>query len=251
MENNIPIFQNPQLDGNQFFWKGSSTGVILIHGFTATTVEIRQMAVFFKKKGLSVAAPLLPGHGTSPEDLNKRKYCDWITSVESAYSRIRKECSRLIIGGESMGAVLSLYLAANLPDIDALLLYSPALFVNKLKYAKILKYIKPIIYKGNYDEKMPWQGYTTYPLHAAHEFLKLQKLIIKILSRVNQPSIIFQGKYDQTIDSYSGNFIFEHIVSDIKVFEKMKNSAHVMLLDKEFDLIAEKTWRFLKYIEIV
>ena len=36
--------RNPQLEGDDFLWKGNPTGVLLIHGFTATTAEVRLIA---------------------------------------------------------------------------------------------------------------------------------------------------------------------------------------------------------------
>ena len=30
---------NPELEGGSFFWKGGETGVLLLHGLTATTAE--------------------------------------------------------------------------------------------------------------------------------------------------------------------------------------------------------------------
>ena len=61
--------KNPQLDGEDFFVQGNSTGILLIHGFTATTTEVRLLAENLHHVGFTVAGPLLPGHGTHPEDL--------------------------------------------------------------------------------------------------------------------------------------------------------------------------------------
>jgi carboxylesterase len=252
MKNNpIPVFLNPQLPGDSLFWEGSSTGVLLIHGFTATTVEVRLLAEFFHKKGCAVSAPLLPGHGTTPEDLNTRKYQDWIDSVEDSYRKIKQQCSQMIVGGESMGAVLGLYLAETYPEISALLLYSPAIKVSSLNYAGFVKWFKPIIVKDNYDDTMPWQGYTVYPMKAAHEFSKLQCKVIRRLKTVRQPALILQGIYDRTIDPDSCQLIFERIASTKKKKETMQHSGHVMLLDQENDKICRITERFLNNLNIL
>lgn len=242
----IPVFQNPQLDGNSFFWQAGKTGVLLIHGFTATAIEVKQLAEFFYEKNLTVCAPLLPGHGTSPEDLNNRKYTEWICCIEQSLGTLRQACEQIIVGGESMGAVLSLYLGKAMPGIDALLLYSPALNTHKLRYAKYLKLIKPTIYKNNYEENTLWQGYTVYPLNAADELYKLQKLVKRELNKIHQPTIIFQGAYDQSIDADNGDFIYRNIRSKIKKYLRMNESGHVMLLGREFNKIANETWKFLK-----
>lgn len=243
----IPIFQNPHLNGNTRFLEGhESTGFLLIHGFTATTVEVSMLGMYFFKKGYPVLMPLLPGHGTSPEDLNTKNYQDWIDSVESAYADLSSRVDHIIVGGESMGAVLALHLGALHADIMALLLYSPALHVPMLKKYRWLRWVRPIINKGNYDEQMPWQGYTVYPLKAANEFFKLQCKVKKELSDINTPLLIFHGHYDRTIDPIVSDQIFSNVSSINKKIIRMKNSGHVMLLDREFDMIADLTFDHLK-----
>ena len=61
-----------------FFLSGSRTGCLLLHGFTSTPAELRPLGEALHRAGYTVHAPLLPGHGTSPEDLLHITYCDWI-----------------------------------------------------------------------------------------------------------------------------------------------------------------------------
>ena len=37
------LFINPHMDGSSFFFPGGPVGILLIHGFTATTVEVRAL----------------------------------------------------------------------------------------------------------------------------------------------------------------------------------------------------------------
>ena len=138
-------FQNAHLNGNPINYIGNKgIGILLIHGFTATTVEVGQLAKHYINKDFSVSAPLLPGHGTTPQDLNTKKYMDWIDSVENAFQDLRSHCKNILVGGESMGAVLALYLAEKHSEITGIYLFSPALLVEKLRYAYFIKMIQPI-----------------------------------------------------------------------------------------------------------
>ncbi len=252
MKPKMPIFQNSQLDGNSFFYPGSSTGVLLMHGFTATTAEVRLLADAFKKKDCTVSAPLLTGHGSTPQDLNRVKFQEWIVCVEAAYRELRRTCTKVIVGGESMGAVLALAMAESHPEIAALLLYSPALRVDSLKYSGIFKYFLPIVEKSNNDpDDHLWQGYTVYPLWAADQFRKLQKVVSSKLSLVNQPALILQGIYDKTIHPSCGSFILEQIGSKEKELKFMQHSGHVMLLGDELEEIMDSTLAFLKRADIL
>lgn len=242
----IPVFQNPHLNGKTRFLEGpEKTGFLLIHGFTATTVEVSLLGEFLNDKDYPVFMPLLPGHGTTPEDLNTKNRQDWLDCVEDAYDHISSRVGHVVVGGESMGAVLALHLAAVHPEIKALLLYSPALEVPVLKKTRWLRWLQSIITKKNYDDAMPWQGYTVYPLKAAFEFYKLQQIVKRELSDINIPLAIFHGHYDRTIDPHVSDFIFNSVGSNEKKIFHLKNSGHVMLLDREFDLIAMLTFDYL------
>jgi carboxylesterase len=242
---------NFDLPGDTIHHDGNKTGVLLIHGFTATTSEVRILAKSFIKIGCTVSAPLLPGHGTSPDDLNQTKIQDWIKCIEDSFSLLKEKCDFVIVGGESMGGVLSLYLAEKHPEIAALLLYSTALSVRRLKYSKVLKYFYPFLEKNSPDDGLPWKGYTVYPLRAANQFHKLTRIAKKKLSSINSPTIIFQGGYDNTIDSDNMQIIYKSINSTIKKKIWMNYSGHVMLLDQEIDSIIMHTNQFLRDLNIL
>jgi len=243
-------YKNPHLPGGTITHNGNNIGVLLIHGFTATTAEVRFLTDHFIKQDCTVMAPLLPGHGTEPSDLNKQKFIDWINCVEKSLKILQSKYESVIVGGESMGGVLGLYLAENYPDIAALLLYSTALLVGNLKYAGLLKFATSSIEKHKLDDGLPWQGYTVYPLWAADQFYRLTRKVKNNISKVKVPTIVFQGKYDKTIDKKNIHFIYDGIQSKIKEMVVMKNSDHVMLLDKEIDIIKYKTQIFLRDLEI-
>ncbi len=248
----LPLYQNPHLEGKSLFWPGNATGILLIHGFTATTAEVRWLAEAFKTQGLTISAPLLPGHGTSPQDMNRQHYTDWIACVQSAYHKLRESCAKVIVGGESMGAILCLFLASEHRDLDALLLYSPAIRVDNLRYAGILKFFFPLLEKSNNDPNdTSWQGYTVNPLYAADELRKLQRAVLGRLTLIRQPALILQGIYDKTIHPESGRMIYDGIQSPIKRLEIMRESGHVMLLGKEIERITAVSMEFLKSADIL
>ena len=118
---------NPELEGGSFFWKGGETGVLLLHGLTSTTAEVRPLAKRLLSEGYTVSGILLPGHGTMPENLSQTHREDWVKASEEAYNELKRECSSVIVGGESVGALLALRLASDHPEIKGLLLYAPAM----------------------------------------------------------------------------------------------------------------------------
>ena len=106
------------IDPSAFFMEGGPTGVLLIHGFTGSAAEMRLIGRYLHERGLTAYGPLLPGHGTIPEDLNNYGWNEWCAEVDKALVELRSNCDTIFVVGLSMGALLSLWLAANNDDIS-------------------------------------------------------------------------------------------------------------------------------------
>ena len=246
------MIHNPNLDGAPFFWPGGPVGVLLIHGLTATVAEVRPLAVALHQAGYTVAGPLLPGHYTKPEDLNHVRWQEWVESVEVGYRQLASQCEQVVAGGESTGALLSLYLAARHAQIAALLLYAPALRLSLRPIDKMRVYLFslfiPWVPKNNMDSDELWQGYPVNPLKGVIQLLKLQKQVLSILERVHQPTLIVQGRLDTTVHPEAPDIIYRGIRSPIREKVWMTNSGHCVILDREREQIFNLTLNFLDRI---
>ncbi|HEX7556295.1 MAG TPA: alpha/beta fold hydrolase [Leptolinea sp.] len=240
------IFQHADLDGSSFVWKGSSTGILLLHGFTATTVEVRPMARFLHDFGFTVSGPLLPGHGKTPEDMNRVSWKDWFNCAESAYLNLQKECDRVFVLGESMGALISMLLTVAHPEIAGAMLFAPALKVPGLGASEFVWPFKPYIVKKHIDETMEWQGFNVVPLHAASQLLKLQRRVKHSMHKINVPTLIFQGKLDRSIDQISSVLVLEGINSTDKELVFMEESTHCVLIDRQLPDAEEACLEFIR-----
>lgn len=97
--------------GQPFFYEGNDTGVLLIHGFTGTCGQMRPLGEALRGAGYTVMAPLLPGHGTSLEDMSRTSGGDWLHCVRDAYVSLEKMVERVVVCGLSMGGTLATILA--------------------------------------------------------------------------------------------------------------------------------------------
>ncbi len=113
------------------FWiEGGRDGVLLIHGLTGTPTEMRWVGKELAAAGFTVHGVQLAGHCGTEEDLLATRWRDWYHSVEEGYRRLARRCDRVFVGGLSMGALLSVHLAANLPPraLSGLVLYSTTIW---------------------------------------------------------------------------------------------------------------------------
>jgi carboxylesterase len=238
--------RNEHLEGDDFYWKAGPTGILLIHGFTATTAEVRLIAKKCHTDGFTTAAPLLPGHGTHPDQLNQTRWQDWLQKVEETYSKLSRDCDSVFVIAESMGTLLALALAAKNPNIKGLMLFAPAIKINGLWRARLMAPFINHIEKNAKDDGLPWKGYTVYPVKGSVALLKLQKFARKQLPKITQPLLVFTGAEDHTIHPNSAKIILDNVQSEAKAHQHMKNSAHCILLDKELDAVYEKVRAFIE-----
>lgn len=244
---NSQWMKNNQLEGDSFFWPAGNTGVLLIHGFTATTAEVRLLASFLFKKGYTVSGPLLPGHGTTPDELNKTHWQDWTQCIENAYQDLKQKTDEVVVVGESVGGLLSLFLASEHPEINSILLYATALSIKNIRLSFLLSRIKKFQKKSGVDDrKLPWKGYTVNPLRAVTQIYRLQKVIHQRLTRITQPALIAHGLLDHTIDPKTSEFIYNSISSELKKLIWYKNSTHCVLIDFELEKVSADALEFIQ-----
>lgn len=83
------------------------------------------MAGALGEAGLSTEAPLLPGHGTSVDDLHGRTWDDFVAAAEVAYGALAARVDRVVVVGHSMGGALACWLASQHSEVAGLVAVNP------------------------------------------------------------------------------------------------------------------------------
>ncbi len=104
------------IDNVEFLFEGGSSGVLLIHGLTGTPAEMRLLGKGLHRAGFTVHGMQLAGHCGNDDDLLATGWTDWYESVKRAADALHERCEHVFVAGLSMGALLSLMLAAEQPD---------------------------------------------------------------------------------------------------------------------------------------
>ena len=238
--------RNPQLDGSPFFWPEGDVAVLCLHGFTATTVEVRKIASYLKNQGITTKGPLLPGHGTNPYEMNNTRWEDWLGAAEKALLELMQNYKKIFVLGESMGGLLTLHLAAKYPSLLGIMVFAPAVKIHKLWISKFIWPFKYFMHKGKPKDSIPQQSYTVFPLKAAASLYDFQKIVRKELNLITVPAIIFQGKLDDTVDPLGAVYAYENLGSSDKDFVVLEDSNHIILLDQQLPTVQEICLEFIQ-----
>lgn len=255
------IIRSSSMKGAEPFFidKKAKIGILLIHGFTSTPYQFKDFGKFLTDKGFTVYAPLVAGHGTSPEDLMNTTMEDWKASVREAYATLKKRVHRVVIVGNSFGGNLAFYLARTLKDPPAgiislgtpITLRSQWLIRVRLSvygWTKTYYYKDRRIYRIDYTDMVDEITYPVIPIKSLREFFKFIKTeTIPNLENVHVPTLITHAEIDPVVHPKSALYIHQHISSPYKMIYWFQSYHHGVTNDKHQELFM-KAYEFIQKV---
>lgn len=238
-------------DAEEFYFPGNDVGVLTIHGFTGSTQSIRLLGEKISESGFTVYGPRLTGHGTTPEDMEKASYQDWIKDVESGLSKLRETCSTIFVSGLSMGGTLTLYLAENHPDIKGIMPINAATYMPEMikNYETLSNGNTRFVEGIGSDIKIEGVtelAYAKTPVKSMMDLLKLSENVRGNLAKITTSALIIRSMQDHVVPPENSVEIFKNISSEYKKIIELENSYHVATLDTDKELIAEECIAFIQ-----
>lgn len=239
-----------------FYFKGSEVGVLLVHGFTASTTEMLPLGKFLQEKGFSVHGVLLAGHGTNYRDLPNYTWHQWYQSVEDGFFFLKESCKTIIPIGISMGALLCLYLVQQHFEegIRKLILLAPP-FRLKSRLVRLMPLLNLIIkfsYKGEgslqYFKDHNLYSYMYRPTASVIQLTRLIKHIDKQSIRISTPTLISYGALDDMISISGINVAKEKKFADDATVDllELPNSGHILTVEPDSKELFTTISKFIK-----
>lgn len=256
-------------DGN------SKTGFLLIHGLSGTPVELRYIANGLARAGHSVYCPQLAGHCGTLEELRATTWHDWYDSAETALKRLSETCDQVFVGGLSMGAVLALRLASQHPDkVKGTMLYAPTMWFDGWGvpwYGRLFEIVlqKSVADLFWFSERSPYgikdtrlraiiaeaihsgdpskAGFLSIPGGPMFELRKLVRAVKADLASITQPSLILHPREDDRASLRNAQYLQRRLGGRVETVI-LEDSYHVITLDRQRDVVLDKTLGFADQI---
>lgn len=260
------------INDSTYLMRGGRDGVLLIHGLTGTPNEMRILAKGLNKAGFTVYGMQLAGHCGDEADLCKTSWEDWYHSVENAADFLAEKVDNIFVAGLSMGALLSLKLAADRPEqvkgvgvlgvtfrydgwsmpfwaknfffllvwLKRLRIFQQASFVEKPPYGLKDERIRAVVANSMLSGDSAAAGLAANPFAALAEMQLLAKAVRKQLSQVISPCLIMHASHDDIANIDTNARLVEKMVCGKTKFIALENSYHLVTIDRQrSDVIKE------------
>ncbi|MBM7776420.1 carboxylesterase [Actinokineospora baliensis] len=241
--------------GLRFAHDGSTeVGVLLSHGFTGSPVSMRPWADRLVEEGFSVRLPLLPGHGTTWQEMNRTTWQQWYGELESAFTELTERCSTVFAFGLSMGGALCLRLAEEHGDrVAGLVLVNPSVLTVRraAKLVPLLSRVLPSVAPISDDIAKPGvseDAYRRTPLRALASLAKLWETVRRDLPRVDQPVLLLRSAVDHVVEPQNAAAVLAGISSRDVAEVVLDNSYHVATLDHDAPVIFDRSVEFVRRV---
>lgn len=234
-----------------FYFEGNEIGVLLVHGFTGSPVELYPMGEYLARRGLTVLGVRLAGHGTTPEEMAKTGWRDWVASAQEGLERLRAEQEQVYVVGYSLGGLITLHLAARRPMEGAVLVATPLYQKDRRQF--LLPVLKHFVHylpmngpeSPDLDVRARFWSYDRMPLHCADELLKFMRQTRRELPQVKLPLLIMHGNLDQTVPPDCPQEIHDRTASTDKAILRFANSTHSLPADHDREQVWQRAYEFI------
>jgi len=229
--------------------------VLLLHGFADSPQALGYLAQHLHAVGWTVRAPLLPGHGRTLRAFAASRADEWVQCARDEFAALRASHDIVALIGLSMGGSLATIVAADHPDLPALVLLAPYLSmpagVRRLArshwvWSPIVSYVRA---RGDRSIRDPEERAKSlnYGLSTPRLLSELATIVGRArvaAPRVGAPTLVVQSREDNRIPMEAAERAFALLGAREKRLEWLEATGHVITVDfgreRTFELAA--TW---------
>lgn len=212
----------------------SGVAFIITHGYNGSPFDTRPLGEYLNQQGHTSIGVLLPGHGTTIEDMTKARFAHWVEHLENIYLRERNRYEKLFLIGFSMGGTVTLAVAGRNADSSrptGIVTISSPVFFNGFFNGRLVLHQPATVLTGviqifqdilntdkerppSYAKINPWVGYGgANAVRALHSFKRNFGGVRNLLDRITSPYCSIQAANDRTVAPQNQMYIYDKIAS--------------------------------------
>ena len=204
---------------------------------------MRGVAHALAAAGFAVELPLLPGHGTTVEDMNTTSWSDWSAAAEEALEKLEARVpGKVVLTGLSMGGSLTGWLGTRHPEVAGLAFVNAAISVPEEMRAGVQALLDAGeeymdgIGSDIADPESTESAYQQTPLKPLLSLLEVEQAILPDLGNITCPSLIITSRQDHVVPPENSDVLAGKVAGPVERIW-LDRSYHVATLDYEKDVI--------------
>ncbi|MBC2375432.1 alpha/beta fold hydrolase [Listeria welshimeri] len=237
-----------------FLFEKGKRAVLLLHGFTGSSADVRILGRFLQENNYTCYAPQYRGHGVSPDLLLKTGPEDWWEDVLEAYDHLKSlGYTEIAVAGLSLGGLFSLKLGFSRPLKGIIAMSTPTrmdssspIIQGFLDYVRNYKKLEGKIPEQIEDEMI---AYKDAPMNTIAKLKDEINGVVAEIDMIYAPIMVVQGEKDDMVDVSGAQLIYDTVESTKKELHWFKESGHVITLDKERKDVNQAILTFLDSLE--
>lgn len=251
--------------------RSSRSAALLIHGLGGTVYDLGTLGRTLEDANITVHTPLLPGHGTHPDDLLKTSWQDWVEAMVQEYRQLKTRYAKVHLAGVCLGGLVALEVARRETVSGKLALYAPPLYIDgwslpKLTWLRHAVYRLPqLAQRMRVPENHPFgiknprlrniiqqrfeRGerfhYPYIPLACIREVDRLNRHLRRYIKQIHCTTLIVHSEEDDITSIRSAHYLRKHLPGPVE-FMPLRNSYHMVLVDNDRQEVLNRSLRFFQ-----
>lgn len=210
--------------------------VVFLHGLGGTEASLGEVPARVAAAGWTVATLLLPGHGTSVEELERFGLDDWLDAIEQHIEGSDPGCGVILVG-QSLGGLLALTVAdrsaavRGVASINAPV--SPA-------DPDVIEHLRRLIERGVtrqpagppdlQDPEAIDVAYDELPVSAILDLIEAGDRAHRAALKMTRPVLVVSSDHDQVVDPWLADQLAANVPGPVTRL-RLPRSGHVACRD--------------------
>lgn len=236
-------------EAEPFLFVGGGTGCLLIHGFTGTPYEMRELGERLADEGHTVLGVRLAHHAAQAADMNRSRWHDWYLSALDGWHMLRSCCQRVIPIGLSMGGLTALLLAAR-EEVGGIVTMSVPVMSLGDRRQGAARFAWPVVpFLGKPKEEIAASlvpCYDVYPVRAVSQLTGYLAQVNQALPDISAPALLIHAREDQSAPPENLEYLYERVGSSQKERVWLERGDHVVTVDLDKEIVFDRIRTFVQ-----
>lgn len=232
------------------YHEGGYRAIILLHSFTGTVRDVKNLAEYLNDKGYTVLAPSLAGHGMGPDAMAEVGPQDWWQDVEEAYDSLKKDGhDEIAVVGVSLGGLLSLKAGEEIEGTKGIVAMSVPMDkdsdgINRRMINYTRNFMKFVGHSDEEIEEKVKEAEET-PMKSLDDFKTMMDEVHGRLPEIEVPVSVKYGERDAESYKDSALQIYDELQIEEKHIKGYADTSHLMTRSREQETLFEDIAKFM------